>query len=425
MNRRDFFQVAGGSVALAAFQENAIERAVAAGEGVNGRTPQEVARDEDYWTEIRNAFTIDRNVVNLNNGYVSPAPRPVQDALRRYLEYSDMGPWHTMINTLEGQVEAVRRRLADTAGCDPEEMAITRNASESLEIAQMGIDLKRGDEVLTTNQDYPRMLTTFQQRERREGIVLKTISFPVPPPSMDDLYQRFERAVTPRTKLILVCHITNRTGQIFPIRKICDMAHARGIPVIVDGAHAFNHFPFKLSDLDCDYYGVSLHKWTCAPIGTGFLYVKKSRIASTWALMAAGERRDSDIRKFEEIGTHPAANHNAISQALVFNENIGVERKAARLRYLRDRWAHQLAANPKAQALHSEDPMQSCGIGFLSFRGVDAGKIHEALWSKYNIVTARMQHQEYDGLRVTPHIYSTVGEIDFFAATLEKELKSA
>jgi selenocysteine lyase/cysteine desulfurase len=208
-----------------------------------------------------------------------------------------------MINTLEGQVEAVRRRLADTAGCDPEEMAITRNASESLEIAQMGIDLKRGDEVLTTNQDYPRMLTTLQQRERREGIVLKTISFPVPPSSMDDLYQRFERAVTPRTKLILVCHITNRTGQIFPIRKICDMAHARRIPVIVDGAHAFNHFPFKLSDLDCDYYGVSLHKWTCAPIGTGFLYVKKSRISSTWALMAASERQDSDIRKFEEIGT--------------------------------------------------------------------------------------------------------------------------
>ena len=425
MNRRDFFQVTAGSVALAAFQDNAIERAVAAGEGVNGRTAQEVARDEDYWTEIRNAFTVDRTVINLNNGHVSPAPRPVQDAMRRYLEYSDMGPWHTMINTLEPQVEAVRRRLAEAAGCDAEEMAITRNASESLEIAQLGIDLKPGDEVLTTNQDYPRMLTTFQQRERREGIVLKTISFPVPPPSMDDLYQRFERAVTPRTKLILVCHITNRTGQIFPVRRICDMAHARGIPVIVDGAHAFNHFPYKLSDLDCDYYGVSLHKWTCAPVGTGFLYVKKSRIASTWALMAATNRQDSDVRKFEEIGTHPAANHNAISQALVFNENIGVERKAARMRYLRDRWAHRLKENPKVRILHSEDPAQSCGIGFLSFRGADAGAIHDALWSKFNIVTNRMQHEEYDGLRITPHIYSTLREIDYFAERVEQELKSA
>ena len=424
MNRRDFFQITAGSVALAAFQDNAIQRAAAAGEAVNGRKAEEVARDEDYWTEIRNAFTIDRNVINLNNGHVSPAPLPVQDAMRRYLEFSDMGPYHTMINNLELQIEAVRRRLADTAGCDAEEMAITRNSSESLEIAQLGIDLQRGDEVLTTNQDYPRMLTTFRQRERREGIVLKTISFPVPPPSMDDLYQRFERAVTPRTKLILVCHITNRTGQIFPIRRICDMAHARGIPVIVDGAHAFNHFPFKISDLNCDYYGVSLHKWTCAPIGTGFLYVKKSRIASTWALMASEARQDTDIRKFEEIGTHPAANHDAIAQALVFSENIGIDRKAARLRYLRDRWAHRLAANPKVKILHSPDPAQSCGIGFLAFNGPDPGKIHDALWSKYNIITARVAHPEYDGLRITPHMYTTLREIDVFAESVERELKA-
>jgi isopenicillin-N epimerase len=315
MNRRLFFQLAAGTAAVTA----TIDRVAAAGRSVKDHTPEEVAADEDFWTEVRSAYTIDRNIVNLNNGHVSPAPLVVQEAMRRYLEYSDMGPWHTMINNLERQIEMVRTRLAMAAGCDREEMAITRNASESLENAQYGIDLKPGDEVLTTNQDYPRMLTTFRQRERREGIVLKTISFPVPPPSMDDLYQRFERAVTPKTKLILVCHITNRTGQIFPIRRICDMAHARNIPVIVDGAHAFNHFPFKISDLDCDYYGVSLHKWTCAPVGTGFLYVKKSRIATTWPLMAATNAQDHEIRKFEEIGTHPAANHDAISQALVFN----------------------------------------------------------------------------------------------------------
>jgi selenocysteine lyase/cysteine desulfurase len=384
MNRRSFFELAAGT-AVAAFEDNAIARASAA---VQGRTPEDVAADEDYWAEIRNAFTIDRNIVNLNNGHVSPAPRVVQEAMRRYLEYSDMGPWHTMINVLERQAEAVRRRLAEAAGCDPEEMAITRNASESLENVQYGIDLKPGDEVLTTNQDYPRMLTTFRQRELREGIVLKTISFPVPPPSMDDLYQRFERAVTPKTRLILVCHITNRTGQIFPVKRICQMAHARNIPVIVDGAHAFSHFPFRISDLECDYYGVSLHKWTCAPVGTGFLYVRKSRIASTWPLMACDQTQTNDIRKFEEIGTHPAANHDAISEALVFNENIGIGRKAARLRYLRDRWANRLAQNPKCRTLHSRDPEQSCGIGFLSFNGADALKVHDALWSKYNILTA-------------------------------------
>jgi len=242
---------------------------------------------------------------------------------------------------------------------------------------------------------------------------------------MDDLYQRFERAVTPKTKMILLCHITNRTGQIFPVRKIADMAHARNIPVIVDGAHAFNHFPFNLSELGCDYYGVSLHKWTCAPIGTGFLYVRKSRIASTWSLMASADRQKDDIRKFEEIGTHPAANHNAISAALIFNENIGIDRKAARLRYLRDRWAHRLAQNPKVKILHSEDPAQSCGIGFLSFNGVNAQKISEALLSKYSIITAHSPHEEYDGLRITPHIYSTIGDIDYFAESVEKELKSS
>jgi isopenicillin-N epimerase len=424
MDRRNFLHAAAGS-ALVAFQTNAIERAAAAARSVKDLTPLEVASDEDYWAEIRNAFTVDRNVINLNNGYVSPAPLIVQDAMRRYLDYSNMGPIHTMINILEKQVEEVRRRVAKVAGCDPEEIALTRNASESLENAQYGIDLKPGDEVLTTNQDYPRMLTTFRQRERREGIVLKTISFPVPPPSMDDLYQRFERAVTPKTKMILLCHITNRTGQIFPVRKISDMAHARNIPVIVDGAHAFNHFPFNLSELGCDYYGVSLHKWTCAPVGTGFLYVRKSRIASTWSLMASADRQKDDIRKFEEIGTHPAANHNAISAALIFNENIGIDRKAARLRYLRDRWAHRLAQNPKVKILHSEDPAQSCGIGFLSFNGVNAQKISEALLSKYAIVTAHSPHEEYDGLRITPHIYSTIGDIDYFAESVEKELKSA
>jgi isopenicillin-N epimerase len=421
MNRRLFFQLAAGTAAVT----TTLDRLAAAGRSVKDHTPEEVAADEDFWTEVRGAFTIDRNIINLNNGHVSPAPLIVQEAMRRYLDYSNMGPWHTMINVLERQVETVRRRIAETAGCDPEEIAITRNASESLENAQYGIDLKRGDEVLTTNQDYPRMLNTFRQRERREGIVLKTISFPVPPPSMDDLYRRFEQAVTPKTKLILVCHITNRTGQIFPVKRICEMAHARNIPVIVDGAHAFNHFPFKISDLDCDYYGVSLHKWTCAPVGTGFLYVRKSRIASTWSLMASTDRQVGDIRKFEEIGTHPAANYDAISEALIFNENIGIDRKAARLRYLRDRWAHRLAQNPKCKILHSADPAQSCGIGFLAFQGADFQKIHDALWAKYSIVTAAVGHEEYSGLRITPHVYSTLRDIDYFADMVEKELKSA
>ena len=426
MDRRQVIEIATGAISLVAFNANAAEKSSTASAAVAGRTPEDVARDEDYWMDIRNAFTIDRNVINFNNGYCSPAPISVQDAMKRYLDYSDMGPIQTMVNVLYPQIERVREHLAQVAGCSPEEMAITRNASESNEIVQYGIDLKPGDEVLTTDQDYPRMLMTFRQRERRDGIVLKAISFPVPVTSADDLYNRIERAVTPKTKLILICHITNRTGVIFPVRRICDMAHAKGIPVMVDGAHAFSHFPYKLSDLNCDYYGVSLHKWTCAPVGTGFLYVRKERIPQTWSLMASDSKQVNDIRKFEEIGTHPAANPNAISEALVFNENIGIARKAARLRYLRDRWAHRLRENPKVQILHSESPELSCGIGFIGFNGMDAGKMYETLYGKYNIITARSALPgQYDGLRITPHIYSTLRDVDTFADAVEKELATA
>jgi isopenicillin-N epimerase len=426
MDRRQAMQIATGAISLVAFQAGAAERAAAASAAMAGRTPEEVARDEDYWAEIRNAFTIDRNYINFNNGYVSPAPLPVQDAVKRYLDYSNMGPIQTMVNVLYPQIEQVRTNLARVAGCSPEEMAIVRNASEANEIVQYGIDLKPGDEVLTTDQDYPRMLMTFRQRERREGIKLVTVSFPVPVMSADDLYDRIAKAITPRTKLILICHITNRTGVIFPVKRIADLAHSKGIPLMVDGAHAFNHFPFKISDLNCDYYGCSLHKWTCAPIGTGFLYVRKERIPQTWSLMSSNEKQVNDIRKFEEIGTHPAAEPNGISEALVFNENIGVARKAERLRYLRDRWANRLKANSKVAILHSESPELSCGIGFLGVKGADAGKLYEALYNKHNIVTARVEMPgQYDGLRVTPHIYSTLRDVDMFADAVEKELLTA
>jgi selenocysteine lyase/cysteine desulfurase len=423
MNRRSFFQHTAGTAVGAALTSQLPIRAFAA--SAQGRSAEELALDEDFWMQVRNEFTTDRTVINMNNGYASPAPRTVQEVMKRYLDFTNMGPYHTMVKELDGKIETARRMIADAAGCDPEEIAITRNSSEALEIAQMGVNLKAGDEVLTTNQDYPRMLTTFRQRARREGIKLKTISFPVPVASKDDLYQRFEQAITQQTKLILLCHITNRTGQIFPVRRICDMAHARNIPVIVDGAHAFNQFPYKISDLNCDYYGVSLHKWTFAPIGTGFLYVRKSRIKETWALMASTERRDDNIRKFEEVGTHPAANFDAICEALTFNQNIGIERKAARLRYLKDRWATRLAKHPKVQILHNPDPDMSAGIGMFALKGTaDPKKLTDALQSKHAIYTALSAHEEYTGIRITPSVYTTVAEVDYFAAAVEQELKN-
>jgi len=425
--RRNFLRSVGTATAmagLASFSAGGIDRILAATRSSGGASPDKLATDEDFWREIQQAFTVDRSLINLNNGGVSPSPRVVQDAMRRYLEFSNQAPTINMWQVLEPEIEGVRRRLAASFGCDPEEMAITRNASEALEICIFGLDLKAGDEVLTTTQDYGRMLTSWRQRERRDGIKLKMISFPVPPPSMDDLVDRFERAITPRTKVILVCHITNLTGQIFPIKRICQMARAKGIEVIVDGAHAFAHFPFKHADLDCDYYGTSLHKWLLAPHGTGFLYVRKSKIGKLWPLMAADKKQDDDIRKFEEIGTHPAANHNAISEALTFQDGIGIERKAARLRFLKDRWAHRLEAIKGVKILTPYDPQQSCGLANFNVEGVDPVKLGGHLWEKYRIICTPIVHDEFKGIRVTPNVYTTLSDIDTFCEAVEKAVRS-
>ncbi|HWO01682.1 MAG TPA: aminotransferase class V-fold PLP-dependent enzyme [Blastocatellia bacterium] len=424
--RRTFLRSIGGvtaASALASIKEGGIERVLAATHGVDD-SPAKLAGDESFWREIQQAFSVDRSIINLNNGGVSPSPRVVQEAMARHLAYSNEAPVYTMWRILEPQIEAVRQRLAASFGCDPEEMAITRNASEALEICIFGLDLKPGDEVLTTNQDYPRMLTSWRQRERREGIKLNLISFPVPPPSMDDLVARFERAITPRTRVIQVCHITNLTGQIFPVKRICQLGRERGIEVIVDGAHAFAHFPFKHADLDCDYYGTSLHKWLLAPHGTGFLYVRKAKIGKLWPLMAADKKQDNDIRKFEEIGTHPAANHNAIAEALTFYEGIGPERKGARLRYLKDRWARRLEAQKGVRVLTPFDPQQSCGLALLSIEGMDHRKLGDHLWDRYRILATPIEHEEFKGLRVTPNVYTTISEIDTFCDAVEKTLRS-
>ncbi len=424
VTRRSFLKVmTAAAVTTASFSEKGMVRALDATRYVAGRTPEEVAADEDFWFEVQQAFTVDRSLINLNNGGVCPSPRIVQDAMRRYLEFSNHAPVYTMWRILEPQIEGVRRRLAAAFGCDPEEMAITRNASEALEICQLGLNLKPGDEVLTTNQDYPRMLTTWRQRERRDGIVLKMISFPTPPKSLDELAEAFERAITPRTRVIHFCHITNLTGQIFPVKRICQMARQRGIEAIVDGAHAFAHFPFKHAELDSDYYGTSLHKWLLAPHGTGFLYVRKSKIKDLWPLMAAPKEMDQDIRKFEEIGTHPAANHNAIAEALTFHEGIGPERKAARLRYLFHRWARRLEGHKGVRLLTSYDPEQSCGLASVSIAGIDAGKLAEYLFDKHRIIVTAIKHEEFEGLRITPNVYTTLKEINTFCEVMEQVIK--
>src|SRR5687768_7918848 len=313
-SRRTFVSsIIGAGVSLPVMRESAFRRLLQAEPIAAGRPTVAVAEDETYWREIQRAFDLDRTMVNLNNGGCSPAPTHVLEQMIRDLRFSNELPVEHMWRVLEPRIESVRRDLAKDFGCDPEEMAITRNASEANETMIFGLDLKRGDEVIVTNQNYGRMITAWRQRERRDGIVLKQISFKVPPPSQQYIVDQFKAAITPRTRVIEVTHITNLTGQIMPVKELVELARPRGIEVFVDGAHAYAHFPFTRDELGCDYYGTSLHKWLLVPIGAGFLYVRKDKQKGLWPLMAAAPEQDNNIRKYEEIGTHPAANHNAIS----------------------------------------------------------------------------------------------------------------
>jgi selenocysteine lyase/cysteine desulfurase len=293
-----------------------------------------------------------------------------------------------------------------------------------METLILGLDLKRGDEVIVTTQNYPRMMTSWDQRIRRDGIVLKQIQFKVPPPSDEYIVERFREAITPRTRVIEITHITNLTGQILPVAQVVKMAREKGIEVFVDGAHAYAHFPFTRDELGCDYYGTSLHKWLLAPIGTGFLYVRKSKQKALWPLMAAPASMDENIRKYEEIGTHPAANHNAIAAALAFHRGIGAERKVARLRFLRDRWAKRLVAeSPRVRVLTPLEGTKAGGMALVNVEGVETAKLQAWLWAKHRIITTPIIHPEFNGLRITPNVYTTLDEVDRFGDKVIEAMK--
>lgn len=390
----------------------------------------EIAQDEDFWFYVQQAFDCDRSIINLNNGGVHPAPKIVMDAVHRYLDFANGAPVYNSWQVLRPRKELIRKKLADTFGCSAEEIAITRNVTEAMQIALLGLELKPGDELLTTTHDYPSMKYALLQREKREGVKVKMFPFRYPPKNIKELADAFKKNITPRTKLIEVCHITNLTGQIFPIREICQMARKRGIEVVVDGAHAFGHFEFKQKDLDCDIYGANLHKWMMAPIGTGFLYVKKEKIKKIWPLFPALNPQGDDIRKFEHIGTHPDYLELAIGEALAFHHGIGGKRKEERMRYLRNYWAKALEKLHGVKILTSYDPEQSCGIGTFTVENMDLGKLVQVLFKKHKIYIITVGVPSFDlegenitGIRVTPSIYTTLRELDVFIEAVSYYVK--
>jgi isopenicillin-N epimerase len=431
MSRRDFLHksAALGMTAYAA-KAGGLESIVAASKSVAERSPEDVAKDEFYWREIQLGFKLDRTLINLNNGFTCPTPRVVLESAWRYMEMINMLPVHYQ-HMVQRNIQTIRRRMAAEFGCEPEELALTRGASESLQIVQNGIDLEPGDEVITTEQDYPRMLTTWDQRKRRDGIKVTRLQFSVPTTG-DDLYQRFENAISPRTKVFHFCHITNLTAQMFPVQRLARLARSKGIVTIVDGAHALGHFPFKLRDLECDAYGVSLHKWLLAPIGNGCLYVRRESIPKFWPLQAAPARQVDDIRKFESIGTHPWAIRAALGEALAFHQAIGAERKAARMRYLTMRWINALKQYPRFKVLSDlSEPPKTWGVAAAYIEGIDVRDLAKFLMDKYRIIVVPLIGGvppnavfDYQAIRVSPNVYTTLEEIDTFAMAMEDAIKN-
>jgi isopenicillin-N epimerase len=414
--RRDVVRTLFGAGALLpAFRGTAFAALAEAETVADGRGAAALADDDDFWGRVQQAFDVDRTMVNLNNGGISPAPTHVVEQMIRDIRFVNALPVEHNWRVLQPRMEATRRELAAAFGCGSDEMAVVRNASEALETMIFGVDLQRGDEVIVTDQNYDRMLTTWEQRERRDGIVLKRVSFPVPLPDDATFVRAIAAAITPRTKVIEFPHITNLTGQVLPVRDVVRLARPRGIKVFVDGAHAFAHFPFTRDGLECDFYGTSLHKWLHAPIGVGFLYVKREEIPGLWSLFGSRADQVASITKYEEIGTHPQANFNAVSTALAFHHTLGADRKIARLRWLRDRWAQALLGVSDRVSLRTAlGPEAGGAIALVSVEGLDARALGGWLLSKHQIVTTPIVHPQFSGLRITPNIYTQPRELDVF-----------
>jgi isopenicillin-N epimerase len=422
--RRDFLGALGKGLGATAFGATMLASLLddvhAASRRIAHLTPLQAASDEDFWYTIQQSFSISRAIINLNNGGVCPSPRIVTEAFVRYTWEQEELPAYVMWQVLEPRSENVREGLARLFDVDKEEIAITRNASESLEILLLGLSLKSGDEVLTSAQDYPRMLTTLRQREAREGISLKIIPIATPPSDPDEIVEAFEKAMNQRTRLVLVSHINFTNGQIMPVKKICAAARARGIETVVDGAHAFAHLNFTQKDVGCDYFGTSLHKWLYAPKGTGLLFVRKEKIETVWPLMPAESKQAGDIRKYEEIGTHSAAPRLAIAEAVIFHQGIGAARKEARLRYLSRYWQNRVKELPNIVFHTALTDEQSCALATVEVKGIEPGALQGYLFDKHKIFTTSISNDYFKGIRITPNVYTTLGELDRFCDVMER-----
>ena len=373
---------------------------------------KDLAMDEDYWSIIQQSYTTSPALINLNNGGVSPSPRIVQDAVERFNKMTNEGPSYYMWRILDQGREPLRYKLAQLAGADPEEIAVNRNATEALNTVIFGLNLKAGDEIIGTKQDYPNMINAWRQRAQRDGIVYNQISFQFPIENDDAIVTAFEKAITPKTKIIHITHVINWIGQIMPVKKLCAMAKRHGIETIVDGAHSFGLLDYNIPDLGCDYYGTSLHKFLSAPIGSGMLWIKKEKIEKIWPLVCNDKPNGTDIRKFETLGTRSFPIEQGIGEAVNFQNGIGSKRKEERIRYLKNYWATRVQNIPKVKIHTSFKDEYACAICGVSVDGMTPGELDSALFSNYKIHTVGIVWENISCVRITPHVYTRIQELD-------------
>lgn len=413
MNKRDFLRTLGGASLGVFFAPGQLAR--------YARLPVDaLARDEDFWVGIRTRYRLTPDYINLENGYYSMQAQEVLERFIGHVRDVNLEASHYMRTRQYPNKEAVRTRLAALAGCAPEELIITRNTTESLDTVIGGFDWKEGDEAVMAAQDYGAMLDMFKLQARRYGMVNRVVSLPIDPSSDDEIVQLYANAITPRTRLLMVCHMVNITGQILPVRKIADMAHARGVQVMVDGAHALAQLDFRIPDLDVDYYGASLHKWLGTPLGAGILYVRRDRVSSLWPLFGDSSFKDDDIRKLNHTGTHPVHTDLAIGDAIDFHEAIGTPRKEARLRYLQNYWVSKVRRMPNVILNTPSDPLRSCAIANVGVDGMKPGDLARTLMERHRIWTVAIDGAGVHGVRVTPHVYTTAAELDVFVTALRE-----
>lgn len=422
--RRSFFQkslgIAGGLSISPLLHGAAAENLSDALVSLNKLSPFEAASDEELWSRMSQAYTVSPNILNLNNGGVSPQPKVVQDAVDRYYHLSNEAPTYYMWQILDKGREPLRRKLAELAGTSAEELAINRNATEALATVTWGLTLNKGDEIVMTKQDYPNMIHAWKQKELRDGIRIKWINLSLPFEKEDEVLKAFVDATTAKTRIWHITHMINWTGQIMPVKKLCEEARKRNIISIVDGAHTFAHMDFKLTDFDPDYFGTSLHKWLCAPFGTGMLYVKKENIGSLWPLFPNDKPQSADIRKFETLGTRSFAPEQAIGQAIDFHNAIGSKRKAERLHFLKTYWCEKLLKNARVKLNISLKPEFSCALGNFSVDGMEPETVANRLMGEFQIHTVAIKWENISGVRVTPHVYTTTRDLDRFVEAVLK-----